>query len=659
MRVTSLFLVLIAYGSTVGAEGTAARPGTLREVFEEFNRRIHAELRAVDPEAERVFASADAARDQGDHKAAAAMYAEVFKRAPTFVAALRRQAGEESALGNRAQAIALQLQAVQALRSADNLAAFARLLATPPNLASNDDMKNAQKLAAEAVALEPENPYPFLVRAEVSAMTSDIVALTASTNALARLVPADPSPYYFRTVALASSGRFDDALASLEEARRLGLPDDMYRQLQTAIANAQPVWPRVVRWGVLTAVLWVASGVLLLVAGMTLSVMTLRQFGHVPADPNAGATSFESGLRRVYRIVIGGCCVYYYFSLPILFALVLLVGGGLIYEMLTVGHMPIKLIFLVFAATIVTGWSILSSLVIRRKAGDPGERLDLEREPELRRALVEVAGNVGTRPVDTVFLTPGTEVAVFERGGLFRQLAGKSERCLILGAGVLDGMSLRPFKAVLAHEYGHFSNRDTAGGGLALSVRMSTVALAVNLAKNGAANWYNPAWLFVNGFHRMFLRISQGASRLQEVLADRWAAILFGATAFEEGLRHVIDRSVRFHAHVNATIKEVVEAKQPLANLYQYRPAASDDPKKLDDAVRTQIEREPSPYDSHPRPADRFLWVHALRTPTSRSIDDAAPVWSLFRERDAIEQRMTSVIRDAVSENHGIRIAAQ
>ena len=54
-----------------------------------------------------------------------------------------------------------------------------------------------------------------------------------------------------------------------------------------------------------------------------------------------------------------------------------------------------------------------------------------------------------------------------------RQLRGRAERCLILGVGVLEGLKIGPFKAVLAHEYGHFTNKDTAGGGFALAVRRS------------------------------------------------------------------------------------------------------------------------------------------------------------------------------------------
>jgi Zn-dependent protease with chaperone function len=52
---------------------------------------------------------------------------------------------------------------------------------------------------------------------------------------------------------------------------------------------------------------------------------------------------------------------------------------------------------------------------------------------------------------------------------------------------VLDGFALGPFKAVLAHEYGHLTNRDTAGGHLALSVRNAIYKSMTHLAEGGAA----------------------------------------------------------------------------------------------------------------------------------------------------------------------------
>src|SRR5262249_47317632 len=154
--------------------------------------------------------------------------------------------------------------------------------------------------------------------------------------------------------------------------------------------------------------------------------------------------------------------------------------------------------------------------------------------------------------------------------------------------------------------YGHFSNRDTAGGGFALGVRRSLHQMAFGIARGGAAGWYNPAWLFVVAFDRVFLRISQGASRLQGILAGRWAAFAYGSSRFIEGLRHVIEQDVRFNRHVEALVGRLAVEKKPLTNLYDYPPAVFDSTPEVDKAIDELIHRQPSAYDSHPSPANRF-----------------------------------------------------
>jgi Zn-dependent protease with chaperone function len=218
-------------------------------------------------------------------------------------------------------------------------------------------------------------------------------------------------------------------------------------------------------------------------------------------------------------------------------------------------------------------------------------------------------------------------------------------------------MKMGPFRAVLTHEYGHFSNRDTAGGGFALAVRRSLLTMAQSLAEGGAATWYNPAWLFLYGFHLIFLRISQGASRLQEIMADRWAAFAYGAKAFEQGLRHVVERSIRFQAHANATLQEVVDGKRALANLYSYRPSKAPAEREIVEAVEEAIHARPWPYDSHPSPVDRFALVNALRTDEARQSADAEQdAWCLFDDPAAVQCWMTDRIRANVERNHGVAI---
>lgn len=395
---------------------------------------------------------------------------------------------------------------------------------------------------------------------------------------------------------------------------------------------------------------WVAGFGVLLAAGVILSRLAVRAAQEPLTDLSANATSLSGGVRRTYAAVLFLSSIFYYVSIPVVMLLVAGLGGLLLYGFVAAGSVPVKLAVLVVVVAGVSIWSMLRSLFIRRVDEDPGLPVDLAREPRLRALLDEVAAKIGTRAVDNVYLTPGTEIAVMERKRM-------KERCLILGIAALDGLALRPFKAVLGHEYGHFINRDTAGGAFALSVRSSIHATAIGIARGGAAAWYNPAWLFVNGFHRLFLRISEGASRLQEVLADRWAVFAYGAPAFEEGLRHVVERGVRFDAHVGLTLKEVVEGQLPLANLYTYQPATvvGDVTEAVEDAMR----RKSSPYDSHPTPAERFALVHALpQRETAADPRDQQPAWSLFSDPLAIQHAMTDQVRTNVRVNYGVEIAA-
>jgi Zn-dependent protease with chaperone function len=261
--------------------------------------------------------------------------------------------------------------------------------------------------------------------------------------------------------------------------------------------------------------------------------------------------------------------------------------------------------------------------------------------------------------VDTVFVTPGTDAAVYERGGLARQLAGRTERCLILGVGLLDGMTHAQLKSVLAHEYGHFVNKDTAGGGFSLAVRRSVLQMAEALAAGGAAAWYNPAWLFVTRFYNLFLRVSQGASRLQEILADRWAALAYGGRSFAAGLTHVVTRSIRFDKHADATLHEVLDGSLPLRNLYRYAPAKAVDEQEVAEEVAKALNAEPSPYDSHPRPADRIAWVGDVACAFEVDLEDGAPAWTLFADREELERRLTDEVRANLRARRGVEIPAE
>jgi Zn-dependent protease with chaperone function len=646
--------------------GFAASAGSTRAAEEaaSYEARLLAELGGVAPAAVEDARAASEDYQAGRWKEALERYERVAVAAPGWSHALRRECAALRELGQREKALQLCRRANQLAPLPENALALAMTLLAgkPPAQAESAE---ARGLAAGAMGRRPEDFSLVAGVCSVALQSDDLALLESCSRRMGALVPDDRATLFYGTIAALSAGRLREATALLGRARAAGLDPELAGKLAQAIEAQRGPVDRYGLPGLKLAAVWAAGLALLLALGAVLSVATgaaavrLARSGARSGAGNEGS----SHLKRLYGAVLWACCVYYYLSIPIVLAGVLALGAAVFYGFMALGQIPVKLVIVLGLVAAMTVWAVLKSLwvsVVRGPAGaDPGARLDPAAHPALTQAISAVAAKIGTRPVDTVFLTPGTDVAVFERGSMLRQLSGRSERCLILGVGVLEGMTQGQLKAILAHEYGHFVNRDTAGGGLALAVRRSLLEMGRTLAQGGAATWYNPAWWFVRGFYKLFLRISHGASRLQEILADRWAALAYGGRNFASGLRHVIAQSVRFDDHAERTLKEVIEGQRALVNLYRYAPAApsGEGEKPIDAAIQAALEAEPSPYDSHPRPKDRIAWVQGIDAP--RGLDDEQPAWALFADREALEKEMTDRIRAAVAANHGVSIPAE
>lgn len=635
-----------------------AAPRSPRE--DALEQKIVAELRERDPKAADLFVQGTADAERNDLEAAAARLEQVRAAAPWFVHATTRLCWVEARRRNRDRAISLCRQAFAADRSPVNETALAFSLLKTDGPSPPEDTLEALRLARDASSREE---YPTastqMVLCQSALEAGDMETLPVCADRLRRIAPDQAGTYYFATIADASRHRSSDAAQELEIARARGLPDDAYRTLKRLVDDSRPSFFE--RWAgeaLRFVVGWLSGFGFLLCLGALLSAATLRAVSRAPAEASGHARGRDAMLRQAYCVVLWMTCGYYYVSLPIVALLVLGLVAGALYACLALGQIPIRLLFL--GAVIVFGslWAMAKSLFVRVRDKDPGERLDLGEHARLRAVLDEVAARIGTRPVDSVYMTPGAEIAVFERGGVLKQVRGQSTRCLVLGAAVLEGMRVREFKAILAHEYGHFQNADTAGGGLALAVRRSLMTMALHLAQARVASVINPAWWFVRGFYAVFLRVSHGASRLQEVLADRWAAFAYGSDTFVRGLTHVIDRSVRFDAHVAATLGEVVSNKEPLANVYAYVPKEPVAAEKIDEEVSKAMNRPAAPFDSHPPPVDRIAWVAKLAAPAPEEAEgDCDDAWSLLAIREVIEKRMTATVRAQLA-TQGIRIAA-
>ncbi len=417
----------------------------------------------------------------------------------------------------------------------------------------------------------------------------------------------------------------------MRRAGELGLPAETVSQMLAGGIHSRASTWRYVYLAVFLAVGWVAGLFLLFVFGKGLSFATLRSAR--TADPNAAITSRDRALRRIYRFVINLAGVYYYISLPFIALLALASVLALLYAVFLLPRIPAKLLVVVFGfglAMLMMIWSSIKSLFVKFNQEDPGAVLSESEAPRLWELAREVAAKVGTRPVNVIYLTPGTELAVFERGGWLAKTRDRAKRSLILGREVIEGFGLDPFRAVLAHEYGHFLHRDTAGGDVAMRVNATMSQFAMAMVQQGSAQWWNIGWQFVRLYHLLFRRITHGASRLHEINADRVAAGVYGKEAFEEGLRHVIRRdvSVRYREalagresgdqtdqqeEATASSHLVPSSTSAIGPLPENYYVQADVRRMIAGDVARLWEVPTSEEDTHPSPVERIKLLERLR----------------------------------------------
>jgi Zn-dependent protease with chaperone function len=605
-----------------------------------FEKQARDEIAAVSADAATAWDAANAARDAKRADEAEAGYRKVIALAPKIDHPHRRLCNVLAARWRVDAAIAECEQALQlAPTSAYNESSYAKvlILRNQPG-----DRNRALTLASQAVKALPNDPTTVGIQCVVYAAMNNVDELRPCTDHLLELEPKDMyGNLYAAQLALIDRDP-EHASIYLERAKDAGLGDEDYRPLRAKIDRLRkPSEPLIdsdqaIAIGVPAVLGWFLVLVLLLIGGNVLSDATLRRI-----DGDSLKVS------RVYRVVLALTAVLFYASLPVMVFVV--IGGGLLtlYIFDQMGATPLYVLGLVLLAIVGTVAAVIRTIFAARRFEIEGHKVDPAGYPGLKALLDEVAAAVGTRAIDTVYLVPGTEVAVTQH---------RRQRILILGVALFDNMKQRELRSVLAHEYGHFKNADTGGAG-ALSLQATLIRLLKNMAKYGALN---PAWWILRAFTHLYLVVSRGASRVQETLADRWAIRAYGSEAFVAAHRHIATRAVEMGVDLDQTIKDVVENQWSLPNFYQYAVERTVSQAALDKAVAQRLDRTPDRFDTHPSTRQRIELAEKLAMAAERtSPDDAAPVWDLFTDPDQIERTMTAILRERISKKLGIAISGE
>lgn len=610
--------------------------------------KLENDLAKLDPALVAPFREARIAMDKRDYAASVRLLRAVVEKAPTFDAAVRRLASSLAAAGNRTEGLQWAEKAVALKRSAYNLTSLAYILVVvPKGQPATADLTRAQALLHEAAALpEGQDVYTVMLTAQVALQLNRIDDARLAVAKLEQIAPNEMTTHYFAAFVAAADEHWVKAEREIRRAQELGLEAQAAQGfLDSGIHRWAVAW-RLIGGTAWVIGLWAAGLTLLCLLGFVLSRATLRQIAR--SEPSVPITPGEHRLRRIYRVVLNVAGVYYYLSLPIVVVLVVAAAGGIVYGFLVAGWIPIKLLLLLVIGAIATIWSMGRSLFLKVKAEDPGRALGRDEAEGLWKLTGEVAAALNTRPVDEIRITPGTDLCVYERGTWREKMENKAARVLVIGAAVLNDFKQQDFRSVLAHEYGHFAHRDTAGGDVALRVRNDIMKFYLAMLQARQATWLNIAFHFLRLYHFIFRRISHGATRLQEVLADRIAAQTYGPLAFEGGLRHAIRRSIEFDAHANREIKAAIDAKRPIQNLYQSVGEKSD---TVEREFEQAMQRPTTDDDTHPAPQDRFRLI--ARIPAPPHEPPPGYVWDLFKDPVAVQGEMMATVEKHVAAHRG------
>ncbi|WP_089099145.1 M48 family metallopeptidase [Streptomyces hyaluromycini] len=325
------------------------------------------------------------------------------------------------------------------------------------------------------------------------------------------------------------------------------------------------------------------------------------------------------------------------------------------------------------AIPVVRGMSMLRA---PRGEGPPGLPVTEADEPRLWALVRELAAATGTRAPDAVVLTGDVDAAVSEEPRLPGLHPGP--RRLYLGVPLLTGLTEAGLKAVLAHEYGHFTGGDTRLSALAVRGRVQigrTVghchgradgeeaaerarqekAAAERIAKGrrveeidtvGAGIMYRLTAAVYTAYARLCMRATLPMARAQEYAADLAAARIAGRDATATALREipVLSAAHDFYLGSYATLGLPARQLPPRGQFFGGFGRMLTARETELAGLREELPSEPgSPYDSHPPIADRVRRIEALPA-DGRGSEDGGPALALLAD----PARTLAALEDAV-----------
>lgn len=383
----------------------------------------------------------------------------------------------------------------------------------------------------------------------------------------------------------------------------------------------------------------------------------------------AGLTNPSGAYRRQVVVVLISLLIFTLFYM----ALVIASGFGTVL-LIVAGGWPASILTGIIFLFLIKG--VFKSLGSKEER-DMRIEVTEQEHPKLFAFLRKLCADTGAPFPHRVFLTADVNASVFYNGSMLSVfLPGKKN--LLIGLGLVNGLTLDEFKAVLAHEFGHFAQSSMRIGSYVYSTNRVIYDLVYERDQfdDFLAGWRRTnirlaifAYI-ITGVLWVLRKIMQGAYRLinlwesalsreMEFHADLVAVSVTGSDSLIHALKKLsflstslgqtaqdlrsasehrlfTDDLYLHHAQAGQYLRR--RLNEPQLGLVPALPEAPIKPPNLFTRENADTVDQDGMWASHPSHFDRE--VNAKRHYLRSVLDDRSP-WLLFSNPESLRKRMT------------------
>jgi Zn-dependent protease with chaperone function len=295
-------------------------------------------------------------------------------------------------------------------------------------------------------------------------------------------------------------------------------------------------------------------------------------------------------------------------------------------------------------------------------------------QPELFEFIRRITIDTQTPFPKKIYLSPDVNACVFYDSSFWSMFL-PIKKNLQVGLGLVNSVNVSEFKAVIAHEFGHFSQRSMKLGSFVYNVnRIIHNMLFENTSySNALGNWASISDIFalfanitvqiakgiqqvLRQMYGLINKSYMGLSREMEFHADAVAASVSGSKSLVTALRRVELADAGYNIALQKC-DELFKEKKVSANIYQnhktvlthladeYKlssehglPVVSSEFISSNNASRVNFKDQ---WASHPSTEDREVHLSQLAIEAEILTE---PAWALFRDKEQLQTQLTEKI---------------